>query len=119
MGKSDFHVALAVRIVKFALVAISFSIRATYRSKDGWTDRTAALAFVGHSDFYFTLAARIFQLTLVVVGCAVGATHWHVDLRAHLGTFFLSRAFCSRPHKFFSWPLAAVVGGVETWHGFS
>ena len=30
---------------------------------------------------------HIFQLTLVVVGCAVGATHWHVDLRAHLGTF--------------------------------
>ena len=46
-------------IVKFALVAISFSIRATDRSKDGRTDRTAALAFVGHSDFYFTLAARL------------------------------------------------------------
>ena len=30
---------------------------------------------------------HIFQLALVVVGCAVGATHWHVDLRAHLGTF--------------------------------
>ena len=46
-------------IVKFALVAISFSIRATDRSKIGRTDGTAALAFVGHSDFYFTLAARL------------------------------------------------------------
>ena len=46
-------------IVKFALVAISFSIRATDRGKNGRTDRAAALAFVGHSDFYFTLAARL------------------------------------------------------------
>ena len=46
-------------IVKFALVAISFPIRATDRGKDGRTDRTAALAFVGHSDLYFTLAARL------------------------------------------------------------
>ena len=50
---------LTAYIVKFALVAISFSIRATDRSKDGRTDRTTALAFVGHSDFYFTLAARL------------------------------------------------------------
>ena len=50
---------LTAYIVKFALVAISFSIRATDRSKIGRTDGTAALAFVGHSDFYFTLAARL------------------------------------------------------------
>ena len=50
---------LTAYIVKFALVAISFSIRATDRSKDGRTDRAAAPPIMGKSDFHVALAVRL------------------------------------------------------------